>query len=82
MPLSLDPHLFDQPKDRKMSAFQCSEMEESVAQNIPNTPHAEKRVDAEGNKCINRYTVIADLGRGAYGNLRIFGCSKRWKRLT
>ena len=38
---------------------------------IQQTRELIKMVDKEGNKMINRYTVIDDLGRGAYGKVKL-----------
>jgi serine/threonine protein kinase len=43
----------------------------SPAAAMLHTNHVEKRVDDEGNTLINRYTVVDNLGRGAYGKVKL-----------
>ena len=55
----------EQPANRAMS------MSMSQCLLVQQTCELLKRLDEEGNKMINKYTVIDDLGRGAYGKVKL-----------
>ena len=43
----------------------------SVMDGVVQTDHLVKKLDQEGNKVINRYTVIDNLGQGAFGKVKL-----------
>ena len=64
--------LFKYVRERmSMSISKCGDAAQQEQCVIQQTRQLIKAIDEEGNKMINRYTVIDDLGRGAYGKVKL-----------
>lgn len=62
--------------DPKTASFASVMTTNSIASNDPRPPisetsHLRKTEDVEGNKVINKYTVVGELGKGAFGKVKL-----------